>query len=83
MGVGSTAQVYAGFDPLNGRNVAIKVLHGNGDKSKPRAVREAQAMSMLRHENIVGVIGLVQVTSAALPDSFYPGIMYCICPVTQ
>jgi serine/threonine protein kinase len=61
LGVGSTAQVFEGLDPTGDRKVAIKLLLGAGERTRPQAMHEAQIMSLLRHENITGVIGLTQV----------------------
>lgn len=69
LGVGSTAQVYEGLDPTNqDRKVAIKVLLGSSDKARTQAILEAQIMSKLRHENITGVIGLIQVSHKAFQE---------------
>ncbi len=66
LGVGSTCHVHLGTDPINAREVAIKLLLGTYEKVRPLAIREAHTMALLRHENIVSVYGLVQVAVKSL-----------------
>jgi serine/threonine protein kinase len=57
LGRGSFGQVYRAFDPLLGREVALKVLKralGDPDALQQRQ-REARAVARLRHQNIVAV----------------------------
>lgn len=63
---GGMADVYAGFDTLLGRKVAIKVLHAqlSSDEAFVKRFRkEAQAAANLSHPNIVGIYDWGQVDS--------------------
>jgi len=53
IGSGAMGTVYTAVDPDLGRTVAIKVLHDV--HSRPRLLREAQAMARLSHPNVVPV----------------------------
>jgi serine/threonine protein kinase len=59
VGSGATGSVYLAFEAAFDRQVAIKVLHNwnlDSDQSgKKRLEREAQALSLLRHPNIVQI----------------------------
>jgi tetratricopeptide (TPR) repeat protein/predicted Ser/Thr protein kinase len=56
LGAGGMGVVYAARDPELDRMVAIKLLHGDGDRHmQERLRREAQAMAQLAHPNVVAV----------------------------
>jgi serine/threonine-protein kinase len=56
LGRGGFGQVYLGFDPTVGRQVAIKVLTSDGDPNTLRRFRaEANSAGNLRHKNIVTI----------------------------
>jgi eukaryotic-like serine/threonine-protein kinase len=71
LGSGGMAEVWKAFDPQLRRNVAIKYLHANL-RTDPdfmiRFVREAQAIALLRHPNIVQIYDF----QIAEPDSENP-----------
>ena len=57
---GGTAIVYRAYDPANGQQVALKVLHDIGMQTvsvRKRFEREAEALSRLSHPGIVKVFG--------------------------
>lgn len=69
IGRGGMGMVFHAFDKEMNRDVAIKVLWTDGrcdDNSRERVMREAKAMSMLSHPN------LVQIYSSGLNDNGYP-----------
>ncbi|MFY0538789.1 serine/threonine-protein kinase [Nannocystis pusilla] len=51
--------VYAAYDELLDRKVALKLLHHDGGRNDDRLLREAQAMARLSHPNIVSVFEVV------------------------
>ncbi|MFZ6177240.1 protein kinase domain-containing protein [Nannocystis pusilla] len=53
---GGTAVVYAAYDELLDRKVAIKVLPDTGSKGQIRLLREAQAMAGVSHPNVITVL---------------------------
>ncbi|MBZ5711530.1 serine/threonine-protein kinase [Nannocystis pusilla] len=53
---GGTAVVYAAYDELLDRKVAIKVLPDTGSKGQIRLLREAQAMAGVTHPNVITVL---------------------------
>src|SRR5947209_6280876 len=57
LGEGGMGTVYAAFDAELQRKVAVKVLRRTHDRNRrcDRAVREARAMALLSHPNIVVV----------------------------
>ena len=61
LGRGGMGLVYTAYDPVLGRNVAIKVLQTrsqsptDGGAESTRLLREAQAMARLNHPNVVPV----------------------------
>ncbi|GMU58770.1 MAG: hypothetical protein AMXMBFR34_05330 [Myxococcaceae bacterium] len=62
LGVGGMGLVYAAYDPVLDRRVAIKVLlsprgssAGSNTEGRSRLLREAQAMAQLSHPNVVPV----------------------------
>jgi len=57
LGVGGMGEVYAGFDPRLGRNVAIKLLSNSSasDEQVRRFEQEARAAGILNHPNILTV----------------------------
>lgn len=55
---GSMGEVYVGWDPLLGREVAIKVIHASaalGPEARERFATEARAAGALNHPNIVTI----------------------------
>ncbi|MEM7159556.1 MAG: serine/threonine-protein kinase [Myxococcota bacterium] len=61
LGRGAMGAVFRAFDPLLGRDVALKALHVEDARSRQRFVREAQAMARLSHPNVVQVFDVVRV----------------------
>jgi len=59
LGVGSVGSVYRATDRTTGKPVALKIWNSAADdpQVKGRFLREAQALSTLRHPNIVDVYG--------------------------
>jgi len=59
VGAGGMGEVYEAFDPLLGRKVALKLMHGsNGasdDEMRARLLGEAKALARLVHPNVVAV----------------------------
>lgn len=55
IGHGGMADVYRGTDTVLQRPVAIKILTDRSDDIRKRFLREARAMAMLNHRNIVNV----------------------------
>ncbi len=57
LGSGGMGVVYRAFDPRLGRPVALKVVRPgvNAEESRPRLLREAQAMAKLAHPNVIAV----------------------------
>lgn len=68
LGAGGMGEVYAAWDPVLDRKVAVKVLRGDfestgmGDELKTRLFREAQSLAKLSHPNVVTVhdVGIAQ-----------------------
>jgi eukaryotic-like serine/threonine-protein kinase len=60
LGRGGMGVVYEGIDDLLNRRVAVKQLFPSRSEAndKRRLLREAQAIALLRHENIVDVYGV-------------------------
>jgi len=58
IGSGGTATVYAAIQPVIGKRVAIKVLHQTkSDNAVNRFIKEARAVNLIGHPNIVDVFG--------------------------
>lgn len=61
LGAGGMGEVYAAWDPVLDRKVAVKVLRGDfegqdiGEELKQRLLREAQSLAKLSHPNVVTV----------------------------
>lgn len=56
IGSGGMGQVYAVYDPMLDRRVALKVLHDDGSSDdRARLLREAKALARLSHPNVVTV----------------------------
>ena len=55
VGTGGMGEVYAAYDRLLDRKVALKVLLQRGEQDEARLVREAQAMARLSHPNVRAV----------------------------
>lgn len=57
VGQGAMGQVYAAYDPVLDRKVAIKLLHplAEGAEAQERLLREAKSLARVGHPNLVGV----------------------------
>ncbi|MDP3231231.1 MAG: tetratricopeptide repeat protein [Myxococcales bacterium] len=57
VGEGAMGQVYAAYDPVLDRKVAIKLLHPltEGAAAQERLLREAKSLARVAHPNLVGV----------------------------
>jgi tetratricopeptide (TPR) repeat protein/predicted Ser/Thr protein kinase len=57
VGEGAMGQVYAAYDPVLDRKVAIKLLHRltEGADARERLLREAKSLARVAHPNLVGV----------------------------
>ena len=56
LGEGGMGTVYAAYDDRLDRRIALKLVKGDGnDESRPRMLREAQAMAKLSHPNVVPI----------------------------
>ncbi|MFK7931577.1 MAG: serine/threonine-protein kinase [Myxococcota bacterium] len=60
LGEGSTAEVYLVEDPSSGARYALKLLSVLGRHHRRRMEKEVEALSSLRHPNIVGLVGMVE-----------------------
>ncbi len=66
LGSGGMGVVYACRDEVLGRDVAVKLLHAQGDEgSHRRILREAKAMARLTHANVVTVYEIGEAEGAA------------------
>jgi tRNA A-37 threonylcarbamoyl transferase component Bud32 len=66
LGQGATGTVYAAWDKVLGKVVALKILHGKSFQDaavRARFMREAKIMSRLSHRNIVQILHM-----SVLPD---------------
>lgn len=56
VGSGGMGQVYAAYDPVLDRRVALKLLHAErSERDREGLVREAKALARLSHPNVVAV----------------------------
>jgi len=59
LGEGATGVVFAAYDPLLDRKVALKLLRempgGGGERQRRRMIREARALARLEHPNALGI----------------------------
>ncbi|MBL8939061.1 MAG: serine/threonine protein kinase [Archangium sp.] len=57
VGEGAMGRVYAAYDPVLDRKVALKLLHPlvDGPEGQQRLLREAKALAKVAHPNLVGV----------------------------
>jgi tetratricopeptide (TPR) repeat protein/tRNA A-37 threonylcarbamoyl transferase component Bud32 len=59
VGEGAMGRVYAAWDPVLDRRVALKLIHprlaGNSELARTRLLREAQSLARVSHPNLVGV----------------------------
>src|SRR6516165_584980 len=61
LGAGGMGEVYRASDPRLGREVALKVLHGDVSQSserRSRFEREARSVAALNHPNIVSMFDI-------------------------
>lgn len=55
-GRGAMGEVFAAFDPQLGRNVAVKLVHGNTDAAgRARLLLESRALAKVTHPNVIAV----------------------------
>jgi tetratricopeptide (TPR) repeat protein len=55
VGAGGMGIVYRAMDPVLGRSVAVKLVHGHSPGGQERLLREAQALARLTHPNVITV----------------------------
>jgi tetratricopeptide (TPR) repeat protein len=55
LGTGGMGVVYRAFDPELGRQIAVKLLHGEPDEARARLAREGRALAALSHPNVVTI----------------------------
>jgi tetratricopeptide (TPR) repeat protein/predicted Ser/Thr protein kinase len=55
VGAGGVGTVYAAYDPVLDRRIAIKVLAGSSADNRDDLLAEARALAKLRHPNVVAV----------------------------
>jgi eukaryotic-like serine/threonine-protein kinase len=58
LGVGATAVVFAAYDPVLDRKVALKFVHpeaSGGGAARARLMREAQALAQVSHVNVIAI----------------------------
>ncbi len=60
LGSGAMGVVYRAFDTMLGRNVALKSLHVEDERSRRRFVQEARSMARISHPNVVQVYDVVK-----------------------
>jgi serine/threonine protein kinase len=60
LGAGAMGVVYRGFDPVLGRDVALKSLHVQSVHARARFVHEARAMARVSSPHVVQVFDVVQ-----------------------
>lgn len=77
LGAGAFGAVFRGFDPILGREVALKVPHAGSlqtARQKERFLREAKASAQMRHPNIVPVYEAgVDGDTYYIASAFIPG----------
>lgn len=55
LGRGGHGDVFAAYDPLLDRKVAVKLLHTRDGRPRPAILREARALARLSHPNVVTI----------------------------
>ena len=60
LGAGAMGVVYRAFDPVLGRDVALKSLHVQDVHARQRFVQEARAMARVSHPHVVQVFDVVR-----------------------
>ena len=57
VGEGAMGRVYAAYDPVLDRKVALKLIHGiaDGPEAQERLLREAKSLARVAHPNLVAV----------------------------
>lgn len=68
LGSGAMGVVYRALDPVLGREVALKSLRVDSQRSRQRFANEARAMARLSHPNVVQVYDVIQAGGAAGDD---------------
>src|SRR5262249_55876493 len=56
IGSGGMGVVYAAYDPVLDRRVAIKVLHAQGEEARTRLLREGKGMARLSSPHVITVL---------------------------
>jgi tetratricopeptide (TPR) repeat protein/predicted Ser/Thr protein kinase len=55
IGRGAMGTVFAAYDPVLDRKVALKLLHAAGERAREELLREARALARLTHPHVVAV----------------------------
>lgn len=60
IGEGGMGLVFSGFDPELSRPVALKLMRTPSDRARTRLIREAQALAMLSHPNVIEIYDVLE-----------------------